>query len=159
MDGSGGWRRGIFRGRRVGRGEAFDAAVIEDDEEGILVDEGVLGRVAGLLGEEGGGGVVPDVVVAGGVAEGEFSGGPEGLHFGPLGGGFRVVEAFDGVSDGDGEGGVGEEDFAEDAGIDLGPGGAGAVADESEGEVVGGGGGERGGEEGKEVAAGNRQHK
>lgn len=139
-------------------GEAFDATVIEDNEEGVLVDKGVLGRVAGLLGEEGGGGIVPDVVVAGGMAEGELRGGPEGLHFGPLSGGFRVVEAFDRVADGDGEGGMGEEDFAEDAGVDLGLGGAGAVTDEGEGEVVGGGGGEGRGEEGEEVATRNRQH-
>ena len=146
---------GLFEEGELGGGEAFGAAVIEDDEQGVLMDPGMLGRMAGTLGEEGGGGVVPDVVVAGGVAEGELGGGPEGLHFGPLGGSFGVIEAFDGVTDGNGESGVGKDDFAEDAGVDLRLGGAGAVTDEGEGEIVGGGGGEGGGKEGEEVAAGD----
>lgn len=126
------------------------------------MDPGVLRGVAGALGEEGGGGVVPDVVIAGGVAKGELGGRPEGLHFGPLRGGFRVVDPFDGVTDADGEGGVGEDDLAKDAGVNLGLGGAGTVADEGEAEIVGGGGCEGQGEgrqEGEEAATGEGKHK
>jgi hypothetical protein len=116
-----------FEKGELGGGKLLGAAVIEDGEVRLFVVEAVVGRMAGIFFKKGFRQVRPDIVIAGGEIERDAFD-EDALDIAPFAVRRGVVEALDGVADGDYEGGVFGGGFLPDLFVDAGLGFAGAVA-------------------------------